>query len=222
MIETKRLTVRYNGGRENECVALRDVDLTVEDGEMVAVTGKSGAGKSTLLSAMSGLIGNYEGECRVDGVEIGSLSERERCLFRRKRIGLVFQDDLLIDECSVRDNLLLALDGKRLSRAEREKAVAEALRKVNFVKKHNCVAGELSGGERKRVAIARALMNEHALILADEPTGNLDSANGKIIVDLLREINGRGTTVIIVTHDRDVAEACDRTIVLSDGMIVRD
>lgn len=220
MIKINDLSVIYNKGKENECVALHDVNLTVNDGEMLAVMGKSGAGKTTLLLTIAGLIKDYRGSCMVEETDIGTLNEKQLCRFRQQKIGLIFQDDYLLEECSVRDNLLLALNSKKMKRIEREQAVAQALKKVNFAKKYDCVVGNLSGGEKKRVAIARALMNEHNLILADEPTGNLDTENSRIIMELLKQINDKGTTVIIITHDKDVAAYCDRTIIINDGVIV--
>lgn len=220
MIENKNLTVAYNSGKESECLALDNVCLTVKDGEMIAVTGKSGAGKSTLLMVMAGLISNYQGVCIVENADMASMTEKEKCKFRQRKIGLIFQDDYLIEECSIRDNLLLAAVNKKLSRTERERAVAQAIKKVKLNKKFDCKVAHLSGGEKKRVAIARALLNDHNLILADEPTGNLDSENSNNIISLFKEINSAGATVIIITHDKDIAAACDRVVTLSDGKIV--
>ncbi len=219
MIEVKSLS-KYFRTDEIETVALNDVSLTVSDGEFLAIMGPSGCGKSTLLNILGLLDNPTTGSYILDGTETAAMKERERGRLRKGRVGFVFQSFNLIDEIDVAHNVELPLTYLGLSRAERRRRVDEMLEKVKMSHRKHHLPQQLSGGQQQRVAIARALVTRPSLILADEPTGNLDSHNGKEIMDLLAQLNREGTTIVMVTHsDRDAAYA-GRIIHLFDGSIV--
>lgn len=219
MIETKNLTKVFRTD-EIETVALGGVDLTVGKGEFLAIMGPSGCGKSTLLNILGLLDNPSEGSYRLNGKEVAQLREKERGQLRKGNVGFVFQSFNLIDEIDVEHNVELPLIYLGLSRSERKKRVAEMLEKVHMSHRSRHLPQQLSGGQQQRVAIARALVTSPGLILADEPTGNLDSKNGREIMELLSELNREGTTIVMVTHsDRDAAYA-GRVIELFDGVIV--
>ena len=208
----------HQGG--SEIRALDDVSLAIERGEFVAVVGASGSGKSTLLHLMGGLDQPTTGEVSIDGTPISSLSDDEVTIFRRRRIGVVFQFFNLLPTLSAEENvaLPLVLDG-RPTREVRER-VADALDAVAVTHRRHHRPDELSGGEMQRVAVARAMVVDPALILADEPTGNLDTRTGEQVLDLLRDANGRGVTIVLVTHDVRAAACAQRSVTLADGRIV--
>lgn len=209
-------------GLADDVEALRGVDLEVEAGEFVAVMGPSGSGKTTLLNCLSGLDSIDEGEVLVDGVNIHDLPDRELSLFRAKKIGFVFQSFNLVPEFTAVENveLPLLLGGRKPAEA---RAIASAvLDKLGMSKRLGHRPSELSGGEQQRVAIARALAPSPAIVWADEPTGNLDSANSKSVLRLLRQANSEGQTVVLVTHDKDVAAQARRLVEMRDGRIVSD
>jgi putative ABC transport system ATP-binding protein len=200
--------------------ALDNVDLHIEVGEAVVVMGASGSGKSTLLNLVAGLDRPTSGTVEVAGTELGGLSERELALFRRNKVGVVFQFFHLLDDLTARDNVLVPaqLIG-RSSRATRDRAM-ELLAILDVVDKANEYPSRLSGGQQQRVALARALMNRPALLLADEPTGALDAQSGREIGDMFRDLNRRGQTLLLVTHDPEMARRCaTRVVELSDGRI---
>lgn len=219
MIKANNLS-KYFRTDEIETVALNGVNLTVNDGEFLAIMGPSGCGKSTLLNILGLLDNPTSGSYLLDGTETAGMKERERGRLRKGRIGFVFQSFNLIDEIDVARNVELPLTYLGLSRSERRKRVDEMLEKVKMSHRKHHLPQQLSGGQQQRVAIARALVTHPALILADEPTGNLDSHNGKEVMDLLAQLNREGTTIVMVTHsDRDAAYA-GRVVHLFDGTII--
>ena len=219
MLQTTNLTKHFRTD-EIETIALNGVNLTVNDGEFLAVMGPSGCGKSTLLNILGLLDDPTSGSYIFGGTETATLPERERGRLRKGRVGFVFQSFNLIDELDVAHNVELPLTYLGLSRSERRKRVNEMLAKVHINHRERHLPQQLSGGQQQRVAIARALVTHPTLILADEPTGNLDSTNGREIMELLASLNREGTTIVMVTHsDRDAAYA-SRVVHLFDGTIV--
>jgi putative ABC transport system ATP-binding protein len=202
--------------------ALADIDLLVGTGETVAITGASGAGKSTLLSILGTLERPTTGSVRIAGVDTSAMSDRELSALRAWHLGFVFQQFFLLDRLSVLDNVATGLLYRGMPAALRRQRAADALGRVGLSGRRRHRAGQLSGGERQRVAIARAIVGGPAVVLADEPTGNLDSATGEGIVHLLTSLADGDTTVIVITHNADVAGAMSRRIHLVDGRIVRD
>jgi len=202
--------------------SLRGVDLTVRTGELVAVVGPSGSGKTTLLNLAAGLDRPTSGTIRLAGQAIEGLSDRRLSGLRAYALGVVFQQFFLMDHLSAVDNVADGLLYRAVPAKERRRAAAEALDRIGLAHRAGHPAGKLSGGERQRVAIARALVGRPALILADEPTGNLDSANGAQILTLLRDLHADGVTLLVITHDPTVAESCPRRVDLHDGRIVAD
>ena len=222
MIRLEHITKIYNMQDSNACRALNDVSLCIEDGEMVAIIGKSGAGKSTLLHILACIDTYEEGEYYLDEELIRAMPGTKMAQVRNEKIGLVMQDYALVEEYSVLDNVMLPLDFSRQTiRNKKEKALT-ALESVAMKEYASKRAAKLSGGQKQRVAIARALVNEPKLILADEPTGALDSATAGEIMDLFHELHELGQTIVIVTHDMDIAKQCDRIIELADGCIVQE
>jgi putative ABC transport system ATP-binding protein len=218
-VELRALTKSYREG-DAERVVLRGVDLAVQRGEFVALVGRSGSGKSTLLNLISGIDHPTSGDVRVDGVALAALSEHERTLFRRRRIGFVFQFFNLIPTLTVEENLRLPLElTGRTGAAAREEIMA-LLGEVGLLDRVRAFPDRLSGGEQQRVAVARALVHDPELVLADEPTGNLDSESAQAVLDLLSRLRGeRKKTVIAVSHSAEVAAAADRVLVLRDGRL---
>ena len=216
MIKARKLTKVYRRGTE-EIRAVREVSFDVERGEFVAVVGPSGSGKSTLLQMLGGMDTPTSGSLRVAGQEIGALSDAALTRLRRDHIGFVFQHFGLLPTLSVAENIALpAVPGRRETRTE----VDSLLEKVGLAHRRRHRPNELSGGEMQRVAIARALINHPQLLLADEPTGNLDSATSQSILSLLRDLRHEGLTIVVVTHNDALAQAAERCVVLRDGRIV--
>ncbi len=203
-----------------ETTALNGVSLEVKDGEFVAIMGPSGCGKSTLLSILGLLDNPTSGNYYLDGEEVGHLNERARTNYRKGRIGFVFQSFNLIDELTVEENVDLQLKYLDVPKAERKERVLEILRKVSLSQRAKHYPQQLSGGQQQRVAIARAVVGRPKLILADEPTGNLDSKNGEEVMALLNQLNAEGTTIVMVTHSQHDATYANRVINLLDGAIV--
>ena len=221
MIQIKNLVKVYNKGKTNEFCALKGIDLSIEEGEMVAIIGKSGAGKSTLLHILAAIDSYDKGSYLVDGVPVGDLKEKERARFRNQKIGIVMQDYALIDEYTIEENVQIPLIfGKVKGNDVRREKIMTALENVGLAELAKKPVRQLSGGQKQRVAIARALVNNPAFLLADEPTGALDSKTSGEIMDVFEKLNQGGKTVIIVTHDMEVAARCGRVIEISDGEIV--
>ncbi|MGQ4333752.1 ABC transporter ATP-binding protein [Streptomyces hayashii] len=208
---------------EAERTALADLNLDVQAGDAVAVLGKSGSGKSTLLNMIAGLDKPTRGSVSVAGLRVDEMTETASAKYRRERIGMVFQFFNLLDDLTAEDNVLLPAQLAGMSHGKARKRAAELLESLGVARHARAFPGRLSGGERQRVAVARALMNRPSLLLADEPTGALDSASADDVRTLLAELNRSGQTILLVTHDVALAEACaTRTIELLDGRVLRD
>jgi putative ABC transport system ATP-binding protein len=219
MIKTSSISKVYTTD-EVETTALNDVSIEIQKGEFVAMMGPSGCGKSTLLNILGMLDSPTSGGYFIDGVEVSKLNERKRAEIRKKTIGFVFQSFNLIDELTVFENVELPLVYSGYKSAERKKMVEHALERMNISHRKNHLPQQLSGGQQQRVAVARAVVHHPAIILADEPTGNLDSVNGNEVMTLLTALNNSGTTVVMVTHSAHDAQYAHRIIRLLDGQIL--
>ncbi|MBP3237814.1 MAG: ABC transporter ATP-binding protein [Lachnospiraceae bacterium] len=219
MIKVEKLTKIYNKGQKTEFTALKDVDLEINDGDFIAVTGTSGAGKSTLLYVLSGIDSYEGGSVKIDDVELGQLGDSAASKLRNEKMGFVMQDFALMEDFTVLENVMLPLRFAKKKGKMKERALA-AIERVGISELANKCVNQLSGGQKQRTAIARALVAEPSIIFADEPTGALDSKTSAEIMDLFEKLNNEGQTVIIVTHDPNVAGRCKRHIVISDGKIV--
>ncbi len=203
-----------------ETVALNKVSFTINDGDFVAIMGPSGCGKSTLLNILGLLDNPTAGSYKLDGEEVGNLKESARTAWRKGRIGFIFQSFNLIEDMNVRDNIMLPLNNLKLDKEEKNKRVDEALQRMGISHRGRHYPSQLSGGQQQRVAIARAIVGRPGLILADEPTGNLDSKNGSEVLELLTDLHREGATIIMVTHSQRDAAQADYIINLFDGQIV--
>jgi putative ABC transport system ATP-binding protein len=219
VIELQQIVKRYDEGPP----AVDGITLLVQPGEAVAVLGPSGSGKSTLLNLIAGLDKPTAGTVTVDGVRVDELNETASARYRRARIGMVFQFFNLLDDLTVADNVMLPAQLSGMSRSVARARSAELLETLGVDRHARAYPGRLSGGERQRVAVARALINRPALLLADEPTGALDTASGEDVRELLTELNADGQTIVLVTHDLTLASRCaTRTVRLVDGKVAQD
>lgn len=224
MICLKDIVKTYNKGKSNAYEALHGISMEIEDGEMAAIIGTSGAGKSTLLHILACIDRYDSGEYTIDDAEVRHLSERRMAQLRNEKIGMVMQDFALVEGFTALDNVMIPLDfaarmhrEKRKERKERARTMLELVGMAEYAGKQ---VNNLSGGQKQRVAIARAIANDPAVILADEPTGALDSVTTREIMKVFRDLNEQGRTIMIVTHDPAVAEECGRVIRMEDGRII--
>ncbi len=221
MIKIKNANKTFQKDKPSEFQALKNVDLTIENGELVAIIGKSGAGKTTLLHIIACIDDFDEGaEYFIDEIDISTLNDKSKAEIRNKEIGIVFQDFALIQDFTVFENVEVPLILSKHNKRNRKNKVREALKSVNLENYINKDITNLSGGEKQRIAIARAIVNNPNIILADEPTGSLDTKTGTDIFNLLKGFSDKGKTVVIITHDRDIANKCDRIIEIADGKII--
>ncbi len=218
LIQLQHVSKLYEGGETVR--ALDDVSLTIDDGEFVAVIGQSGSGKSTLMNILGCLDVPTKGRYLLDGRDMSRVSHAAAAAVRSRQIGFIFQGFHLIPSLTAEENVELPLLYRGMGREERRRRVAESLRRVGLAERVRHRPSELSGGQQQRVAIARALAASPPLILADEPTGNLDSASGTEIMRMLHELNRDGHTVVLITHDNAIADAAERRIVIRDGRVV--
>lgn len=212
--------VYRNNGIQVE--ALKHVNLEIDEGESVAIMGASGSGKSTLLNIIGCMDKATEGEYYLNDINIRNYSDKRMAELRNEVFGFVMQDFALIERCTVEKNVMLPLYYSKKHKKEKKKRVEEMLDKVGLLEKKQQLAMRLSGGQRQRVAIARALVNNASILLCDEPTGALDQKTGKEIIDVFSAVNQQGKTVILVTHDENVAKSCHRILTISDGEIVTE
>lgn len=221
VIEVKNLTKVY-GKRSTAFTALKDINLTINKGESVAIVGKSGSGKSTLMHLIALLDRPTKGSVEVDGIDSAKLKGRKLNQLRNRTFGFVFQQFFMNPSDTVLENVVLPLKIAGKHRKERRTMAEKALKIVGLSERIKFKANDLSGGQKQRVCIARAIVNDPKILFADEPTGNLDSATGDKVIKLLFDLNKKGVTLIIVTHDEDLAKLCSRQIRISDGKIIED
>ncbi len=222
MLELKNIKKYYKMGNDNVVKALDDVTITIEDGEFVAIIGPSGSGKSTLMNIIGCLDVATEGDYVVDGVSISKFKENQLAHLRNKKMGFIFQGFNLLSKLDAYENVELPLIYQGLRKSKRKEAVIHAIESVGMSDRVHHKPTELSGGQQQRVAIARALATSPSVVLADEPTGNLDSKTGEEVMQILKTLNDGGTTVILITHDADVASHAKRIVKIHDGKIVED
>jgi putative ABC transport system ATP-binding protein len=220
MLKMTRVSKAYRS-EVLEIFALRDLSIHIREGEFIAVTGPSGCGKTTFLSVAGMLDSFTEGEYELDGVNVYRTNDRERSRLRNEKIGFIFQSFNLLHELTVRDNVEMPLRYRGLSPAERQRRVEASLYRVGLSERRNYYPAELSGGQQQRVAIARALAGSPRILLADEPTGNLDEEMAKSVMDLLRDLHRDGATIVVVTHSAQMAQRAEREVRIVDGCIVQ-
>lgn len=221
IIRLEHINKIYHPG-ENEIQALSDVSLTVHKGEFVAIVGQSGSGKSTLMNLLGCLDTPTDGAYILEGSDVSTLSDHQLSAIRNRQIGFIFQGFNLIPSLTALENVELPLIYRGVGREERRRAARESLERVGLSNRMRHRPAEMSGGQQQRVAIARAIAAHPPILLADEPTGNLDSASGADVMDILRSLNRDGHTVILITHDSGIAAAIDRVVHIQDGQIISD
>ena len=222
LIDIQNLYKIYNEGQESEVRALDGVSLQIDKGEFVAIVGQSGSGKSTMMNVLGCLDIPTYGEYHLDGTDIGSLSDKQLARIRNREIGFIFQGYNLIQELDALENVTLPLIYRGVSLFDREDMAMEALAKVGMDDRAHHRPSEMSGGQQQRVAIARAIATAPPIIMADEPTGALDSKTGKHVLEILRDLYRGGTTILLITHDDGIAATARRVVRLSDGKIISD
>ena len=223
LIEMKEIIKAYNIGLESEIEILHGIDLKIYEGEFVAIVGESGSGKSTLMNIIGVLDKQTEGEYYLDGIDIKNANEEEMNVIRNKKIGFVFQNFNLIGRTSALKNVELPMLYAGVPTEERTKRAKELLSKVGMASRANHMPNELSGGQKQRVAIARSLVNNPSIILADEPTGALDSETSAMVMNIFNDLNkNQGKTIILITHSKEIAEQCPRIVTIKDGEIIND
>lgn len=219
MIRFENVTKIYNAKKANAFEALHGINLVIEEGEFVAIVGKSGAGKSTILHILACIDSYEEGEFYLGDTLVKNLNEKQLARIRNEQIGIVMQDYALVEDFTALQNVMLPLDFARKKQKRRKQIALDVLEKVEMLEFADKTVAQLSGGQKQRVAIARALVNDPDILLADEPTGALDSANAEAIMELFQKIHENGTTVILVTHDMELAARCERKIEIVDGSV---
>ena len=223
LIEMKEIIKAYNIGLESEIEILHGIDLKIYEGEFVAIVGESGSGKSTLMNIIGVLDKQTKGEYYLDGIDIKNANEAEMNVIRNKKIGFVFQNFNLIGRTSALRNVELPMLYAGVPAEQRTKRAKELLSKVGMESRMNHMPNELSGGQKQRVAIARSLVNNPAIILADEPTGALDSETSTMVMNIFNDLNkNQGKTIILITHSKEIAEQCPRIVTIKDGKIIND
>lgn len=219
MIELRHIEMRYGQGT-NTVHALRDISLSIHDGEMIAICGKSGCGKTSLLNVLGALSRPIQGEYSLDGEAVLPLKGKALAAFRNHKIGFVVQHFALLADLTAEKNIALPLCYRKIGKAARKCAVDAVMKNIGIDDLAQRLPTEMSGGQKQRVAIARAIVGNPRLLLADEPTGALDEQTGSEVINLLKTLNGGGMTILLVTHDRDIAKRCDRIVTMRDGRIV--
>lgn len=219
-IKAENLTKQYGAG-ELAVTAVRDASFEIDAGEFVAIMGESGSGKSTLLSILGTLNSPSSGRLRVNSQDVYSLGQDERADFRRQSVGFVFQNFNLLSYLTLMENVMLPLATLKAKKKEKQMMAHNALERVGLAAKVKRLPGQISGGEQERVAIARAIVNKPPILLADEPTGNLDTRTGKLIMEFLRSLNKEGITIVMVTHSAEYSHYAGRILHMSDGMLVQ-
>lgn len=217
MLELKNISKKYNFRKPNETAVLSDISLTVNDGDYISVMGRSGAGKSTLLHILSLLDKPTRGEYFFDGIDTAKLTDSQSAKYRSKKIGILLQDFRLLESETVIKNVMSPLYFSDVPFGKMKQTAFDALEKIGISRLSKQIAGTLSGGEKQRAALARAIVNSPSVLLADEPTGALDSKNRDLLMDIISELNQQKTTVIIVTHDPEVAKRCEKNLLMNDG-----
>lgn len=221
IIKVKNLNKYYKNG-DNSLHALKDISFNIEKGEFVAIMGSSGSGKSTMMNILGCLDKEFQGKYILDNIDVSSVKEGKLCKVRNSKIGFVFQAFNLLPKLSALENVELPLVYSGIHKTKREEKAKKVLEKVGLKERMYHKPNELSGGQRQRVAIARALVNDPAIILADEPTGNLDSVSENEIMNFFKELNEQGKTIVIVSHEPEVAKFCKRILLFKDGEIIKD
>lgn len=216
-IQANHIKKVYRNG-SNTCIALQDINLSIQEGEFVAICGTSGSGKTTLFNILSGIDTEYDGQCFIDHTDISKLYDSQLCALRRDQIGVIYQFFNLLSFLTVEENMILSAQLKK--EKFKKSDVQILLNQLNLYPKRNNYVHQLSGGQQQRVAIGRVLLSNPSIILADEPTGNLDSKNTTIVMELFKELHQKGKTIVLITHDQNVADYSDRILYMSDGMLV--